>query len=80
MPSSKNLRTLPALVAGVSFAMVAAAAPATPPATNSAATDDVRSLNGEALRLQSEARRSKASDVEARAGRSLERRNKALRE
>ncbi len=80
MPSSKLLRTLPALVAGVSFALAAAAAPVIAPATNPAAAEDVRSLNGEALRLQSEARRSKAADVEARAGRSLERRNRALRE
>jgi M6 family metalloprotease-like protein len=80
MPSSKILRKLPALVAGVSFAMAAASAPGTAPATAPAAGEDVRSLNGEALRLQSEARRSKSADVETRAGRSLERRNRALRE
>jgi M6 family metalloprotease-like protein len=80
MHSSKILRALPALVAGVSFALAAAAAPVNAPATGPTVGEDVRSLNGEALRLQSEARRSKAADVEARAGRALERRNRALRE
>jgi M6 family metalloprotease-like protein len=68
-------RTTSLLLAGVLFIGALAAAPAS--VTTSG--DEVRSLNGEALRLQSEARRSASpAAVEARAAQSLARRQKSL--
>ena len=52
---------------------------ATPAATAPAANDEVRALNGELLRLQSEARRMGGDDVEERAAALLAARAKALR-
>ena len=50
------------------------------PAKTSSAGEEVRSLNGEALRLQSEARRAKTTTLDGRAARSFERRQKSMQE
>ncbi len=76
MLRSRIVRVVPLLVAGAFFTASHAAAPA--PAGSS--SQEVRALNGEALRLQSEARRQKSQAVDVRAAKSLERRQKALRQ
>ena len=74
MLSKGIARSVAALLVGT---LVIAAVPAAP-ANVSTAGEEVRSLNGEALRLQSEARRAKTTTLEGRAAKSLERRQKTL--
>jgi len=50
------------------------------PGAAGSSSQEVRALNGEALRLQSESRRQKSQAVDLRAAKSLERRQKALRQ
>ncbi|NJD31904.1 MAG: hypothetical protein FIB04_08465 [Gammaproteobacteria bacterium] len=67
-------RTAPALLAGALLAATLYAAPA----GVAPAGEDVRAMNGDVLRLQSEARRTKATDVGTRAAKSLAKRQMAL--
>ncbi len=76
---SRIVRVVPLLVAGAFITTSQAAVPATVPAPIGPSSQEVRALNGEALRLQSEARRQKSQGVDGRAAQSLERRQKALR-
>ena len=73
MLRSRFVRAVLPVLVGASFSAVLAA----PPAAVSPLGEEVRSLNGEALRLQSEARLEKSPVVQARAEKALERRQKA---
>ena len=69
-------RSVASLLVGTLLIAAAQAAPA----TTSTAGEEVRSLNGEALRLQSEARRAKSTMLDSRAAKSLARRQKSMQE
>ena len=76
MLSTGIARSVASLLVGTLFIAAVQAAPA----TTSSAGEEVRSLNGEALRLQSEARRAKTTTLDGRAAKSFERRQKSMQE
>jgi len=74
MLSTGIARSVASLLVGTLFIAAVSAAPA----NVSTAGEEVRTLNGEALRLQSEARRAKTTTLDSRAAKSLEQRQKTL--